>query len=174
MPVWWNKNVPQECLFCHSYQQKMGGKVSFYFLARFCTNQPACQQLCDLFSRLSRLLTWQVLKLPSISGHHLMSSQLFLWLLVWIRGRLAPGSPKLPSVSLTGFLPFFYLGPHTPFPQTASFPISLAFEVRLLWLAYCPSSWLPGGWLSIRNPAGLLSRSCFLAGCLFSCWVDSL
>lgn len=118
--------------FCHSYQQKMAREVSFYFVASFCTYQPACQQLCDLFSGLSRLLTWQALKLLSIPVHHLIGSQLFLWLLVWITEWLAPGSPNLPSVLLTGFLPFFYLAPQMPFPQTASFLISLAFEVWLL------------------------------------------
>lgn len=147
MPVWWNKNVPQECSFCHSYQQKMSGEVSFYFLARFCTNQPACQQLCDLLSSLSRLLTWQALKLRSNPVHHLMGSQLFLWLLVWITEWLAPGSSKLPSVLLTYFLSF-YLVAQMPFPLTAVFLISLAFEVWLLGLAYCSSGWLAGGWAS--------------------------
>lgn len=144
MLVWWNKNVPQEFSFCHSYQQKAGREVSFYFLASFCTNQPACQQLCDLFSRLSKLLTWQTLKLLSIPVHHVMGSQLFLWLLVWITEWLAPGVPKLISVLLTGFLPFC-LAPQMPFPQTASFLVSLAFEMWLLWLACCTSRWLPGG-----------------------------
>jgi len=60
-----------------------------------------------------------------------MGSQLFLWLLVWITEWLAPGSPKLPSVLLTGFL-LFYLAPEMPFPQTASFFIALALEAWLL------------------------------------------
>lgn len=139
------KNVPEECSFCLRYQQKTSREVSFHFLARFSTSQAACQQLHDLFSKLSRLLTWQVLELLSLPVHHLMGSQLFLWLLVWITEWLAAGSPKLPSVLLTGFLPFFYLAPQMPFPQTTLGLVSLAFEVWLLGVVYCPSSWLPGG-----------------------------
>lgn len=139
------KNFPEECSFCHRYQQKINREVSFSFLARFYTNQAACQQLHDLLSKLSRLLTWQALELCSVPVHHLVGSQHFLWLLVWITEWFAAGSPKLPSALLTAFLPFFYLASPKPFPQTASGLISLAFEVWFLRVLYCPSCWLPGG-----------------------------
>lgn len=140
------KYVPEECSFCHRYQQKISREVSFYFPARFSISQAACQQLHDLFSKLSRLLTCQALELLSLLVHHLMGSQLFLWLLVWITEWLAAGSPKLPSVLLTGFLPFFYLAPQMPFSTDYLGPhVPLVFEAWLLRVVYCPSSWLPGG-----------------------------
>lgn len=138
------------------------GRLAGFFFARFCTSQPACQQLCDLFSKPFRLLTWQVLKLLSISVHHLMGSQLFLWLLVWITEWLVPGLPKLPSV----FSSSIWL--HKC--QLYRLPCScLAFEVWLLWLPYCTSIWTCLC-LSIRNATNLLPRSSFLADCLAAVW----
>lgn len=145
------KSVPEECSFCHRYHQKICREVSFYFFARFCTNQAACQQLHDLFSKLSRLLTWQALKLLCLPIHHLMGSQLFLWLLLRITEWLAAGLPKLPSVAVWLCSLLFsssnafstnYLGPH----------------LLGVWGVVTESGWLPiqlaPWWVSVRNPAG--------------------
>lgn len=144
VPFWWNKNVPQECSFCHSYQQKMGREVSFYFLARFCTHQTACQQLCGFSSRLSRLF----LK-PGKFSNCSVSQIITWWVVSFFSGclygsQISQDLPEFLSVLLTGFL-LFCSAPHIPFPQTALFLISLTVEMWLMWLPCCLSSWLPGG-----------------------------
>lgn len=137
------KSVPEECSFCHRYQQKICREVSFYFFARFCTNQGDVNSCMTSF--LSSLDFW-----PGKLSNFFVSQFITWWAASSFSGCFYGSQSGLLlaclnfQVLLSGFLPF-YLAPQMPFPQTTSGLISLAFEAWLLRTVDCPSSWLPGG-----------------------------